>query len=264
MMMLRIFEVFGLVVAILSLVGSISAAEAEVEVETTTGEATATRKKKRRTIDRWELLMVGDESNNDKIVGGKPHGRAISVTPFSGEVYFEANPTKLPGPDGQLFVSVYARVPKGQDCNRGTLLVSSSEEENDIEIETSVSPFDDYRFLYGDTVTTTTEDSSQEGEDATSTTTEFPQTINGRIGAAKFVIGPNPFEMKDDKKQIWFPNLGTNQNGILRVCVRVELRTDFGHGLDTVSYVDTYFTASVDITGKFDDIHVNLSQTSDK
>jgi hypothetical protein len=69
MTMLRIFAVFGLVVSILSLVvGSIS--------ETTTGEATATRKKKRRTIDRWELLMVGESKNNDKVVGGKPHSRA--------------------------------------------------------------------------------------------------------------------------------------------------------------------------------------------
>ncbi|OEU12952.1 hypothetical protein FRACYDRAFT_243214 [Fragilariopsis cylindrus CCMP1102] len=105
-----------------------------------------------------------------------------------GKFTFDANPTKLPGPDGQLFVSVYARVPKGEGCNRGTLLVSS-EEENGIGIETSVSPFDDNRFLYTDTATATT-------ASATSTTIEFTQTINGRIGAAKFVIGPNPFEMK--------------------------------------------------------------------
>jgi hypothetical protein len=116
----------------------------------------------------------------------------ISVTPFSSEVYFKANPTKLPGPDGQLFVSVYARVPKGEGCNRGTLLVSS-EEGNGIEIETSVSPFDNYRLLYADTATATT---------STATTIEFPQTINGRIGAAKFVVGSNPFEMKDDKQHL--------------------------------------------------------------
>ena len=29
-------------------------------------------------------------------------------------------------------------------------------------------------------------------------------------------------------------------DGILRVCVRVELKTNHGHGLDTVSYVDTH------------------------
>ena len=124
-----------------------------------------------------------------RCVGGKPHDRAFFCNAiFRGKFTFDANPTELPVSDGQLFVSVYARVPKGEGCNRGTLLVSS-EEENGIGIETSVSPFDDYRFLYADTATATT-------ASATSTTIEFLQTINGRIGAAKFVIGPNPFEMK--------------------------------------------------------------------
>ena len=126
-----------------------------------------------------------------RCVGGKPHNRAFFCnTIFRGKFTFDENLTKLPGPDGQLFVSVYARVPKGEGCNRGTLLVSS-EEENGIGIETSVSPFDDYRFLYAETATATATSAS-----AASTTIEFPQTINGRIGAAKFVIGLNPFEMK--------------------------------------------------------------------
>ena len=98
----------------------------------------------------------------------------FSVTPFSG---------------GSLLLMQIQRNYLARTVNYLLVFMLEYPKAKACGTETSVSPFGDYRFLYADTATATT-------ASATSTTIEFPQTINGRIGAAKFVIGPNPFEMK--------------------------------------------------------------------
>lgn len=193
----------------------------------------------KRKIDLWELLQVGESEN-----GVKPHGKVFSVTPFVGEAYFEASPTKLPG-DGELYASIYAQVPVGKPCDKGTLIVASE----DVEVEIYVSPFDEYGPLY----------EFMPGKD-------FPQTLNGRIGVTRFTIGPDPFDLPMDQN-IWFPNNGTD-DGLLEICVRAALMVDFtGPGgepdgiLDLVSYVDTNFHVNVNLFAEFKDVGVMIAQS---
>lgn len=188
-------------------------------------------------IGNWELLGVG---NHEK---GKPNGKVLSISPFKGEMYFEANPSKLTDEGGPpLYGMVYANVPEGKECDEGTLLVSGSFIfENGDPFEAIPEPFDEYARLYN------------------GPGPAFPQTHNGRIGKTVFSIGPDPFSLKGDQ-QIWFPRDNDESVGTLEMCVRTQLMVDFKGPspddpldgvIDSVSFVDTKFHVDVSSVGNF-------------
>mmetsp|Transcript_27611 Transcript_27611/g.64787 ORF Transcript_27611/g.64787 Transcript_27611/m.64787 type:complete len:102 (-) Transcript_27611:13-318(-) len=101
-------------------------------------------------------------------------------------MYSEAHPSRLlDHPGAPLFGSIYANVPDGQDCDKGTFLARGTLGSQTLDTaEVFPKPCDEYATLY-----------DFPGQ-------AYPQTSNGRIGRTTFSID-DPFSFAGDRR-IWF------------------------------------------------------------
>ncbi|VEU34299.1 unnamed protein product [Pseudo-nitzschia multistriata] len=174
-------------------------------------------------LDRFELFAVGDGNK-------KPYGKLEATSPLTAKVFFEAHPQQFIKKNSVVDVALYAKVPKGKSCDKGTLL--SSADGYDVEVG-ELFEYPEYNKLYG-------------GKGP-----KFPSTSNGLIGAAEFII--SDFTAPSGDSQIYFPGVGDG-DGEINLCVQVSTQIDYrGNGKkDIVSRIDTHYAVSVDLTGDFE------------
>lgn len=171
------------------------------------------------SIDRYQILAVGNGGEKDAT---SPYGVVLGLEPFYGKAYIESHPYTFLEADDENYipmtVELFAGVPSGADCDKGTLLESSS--ENGIETE-----------FYAD--------------DASYTLS----TSNGGLGVAAFSLE----KFRGDLAAAIFTLSETDiEAGTIDVCVRTSIKMAFeGDKVETVSFVDTRLNVDVDLTANF-------------
>jgi hypothetical protein len=175
----------------------------------------------------YELLSVGDNK-----IDGKPAGKVLSLDPFTFYAFFESNPKQLET-KGLVSVELFAGVADGQDCDTGTMILSTS--GTDSSIVTTSIPYDGYDAEFADTSSEIT----------------YPTTLNGRVGAAE--VSLSDFRLPKNDQQIYFPGIG-EKDGQIDVCVRMALKGDYkgDEAEENISFIDTFFIVDVDLTANFE------------
>jgi len=186
------------------------------------------------TLDRFEVLVVGEEV-------GKPYSTIDSLDPLTVVSFFEVHPKRFEDDplDKYLTVEIFANAPKDQDdCSKGVLLENVIDTDNGFTIETQIDPFPNYNEIFKDI-----------GGDTT-----FPQTQNGKVGAAKFTISDYEYYSEGSGKQIYFKDRGIDGGGgTIEFCVRVSIKLDYNDDGkdDYVSHFDSFKTVNIDLAATF-------------